>query len=57
MKIVKRLAKKPIVSKTTGKEFTPMNYFIKTENNQYILIKPVFSEDYKRLEMICDYEK
>jgi len=56
MKIVKMKSKKPILNKDK-KEIYPMRYFIVTENNQYILIKPVFNEDYGRLDMVAEYVK
>jgi len=56
MKIIKKKSKKAIKNKQ-GKEIFPMHYFVVTDNNKYILVKPVFNEDYARLDMVAEYEK
>ncbi|MBO7528049.1 MAG: hypothetical protein J6T74_09225 [Clostridia bacterium] len=56
MEIIKKKAKKSIKNKQ-GKDIYPMHYFIVTENGNYILIKPVFTEDYARLDMVARYAK
>lgn len=56
MKIIKKISKKTIKNKE-GKEFKPTHYFLVTENGKHILIKPVFNDDYARLDMVAEYVK
>lgn len=56
MKLIKKVAKQPIKTKQ-GKEFKPTRYFILTDNGKYILVQPVFKEDYARLDMVAEYVK
>ena len=54
MKIIKKKSKTPIKNKE-GKEFYPFHYFIVTDNEKYILIKPVNNKEYAKLDMVAVY--
>lgn len=54
MKLIKKVAKETKTNKA-GKEFKPKHYFIVTDNGKYILVKPVFKEDYAKLDMVAEY--
>lgn len=56
MKVIKKQSKQPIKTKD-GKEFKPFRYFLVTDNGKHILIKPVFNDDYARLDMVSEYVK
>ena len=54
MKIIKVVADKKKVSKITGKEYTPSYYALVLDNGSKILIKPCYSDDYVKLDIISE---
>ena len=57
MKLIKVIANDKKISKITGKEYTPTYYALVLDNGSKILIKPCYSEDYVKLDIISEKVK
>lgn len=42
-----------VVNKQTGEKKRYTNYYLKTENGNYVAIKPAFDNDYKTLYVLA----
>lgn len=56
MKIIKRKSKNTYVNekKETRHYY---NYFIEFDNGKRIMFKPINNDDYRRLDMVAEYER
>ena len=54
MKLIKVVADKKKVSNITGKEYFPSYYALVLDNGAKILVKPCYSEDYVKLDIISE---
>ena len=54
MKVIKVKSNSTYKNKK-GEEKNYYNYFLQLDNDKRIAIKPSFSKDYARLDVICEY--
>lgn len=55
--LVELIRKHTEVNTPTGEKKTYTNYYVKTENGNYIAIKPAFPNDYKALYVLAKEQK
>lgn len=53
MKIVKIISDKKYVSKTNGKEYKRVNYYVQLDNAKLVAIRPSFKQGYTYLDAIA----
>ena len=54
MKVVKRVDKQRKYEDKKGKERCSVNYYIVSDNDVWIPVRPVFSKSYTQLDMIAE---
>lgn len=54
MKIVKIVSDKTYVSKTNGKEYKRVNYYVQLDNLKLVAIRPSFKQGYAYLDCIAE---
>lgn len=57
MRVVKRQSTKTYKDNKSQKERHYYNYYLECDNGKRVLIRPVNTDDYSRLDMVAEYER